>query len=577
MIPVSSTVMQALLAAVVLLPLAGAVAAVLPPPPGLKGRDPGQAVLRHGVTVTGAVLAASVVLALGFDTDRPGTMQAESDVAWIPSLGIRLHLGVDGVSLPLLVLTALLTFLCALHSYGAGAKQATPSPPASPATGTGTPQGERTARRAGGPQAFVALVLLLESGTLATFAALDLVLFFLAFEMVLVPMYFLIARWGGAERGPAAWKFILYTLLGSVVMLLGLLLIGFKGGTFDMVALAADNHPGLTRTTQILAVLAVGAGLAVKTPMWPLHSWLPDAHTAAPTVGSVLLAGVLLKMGTYGFVRILLPVAPEGMRTFAPYLAAFAVVGIVYGSLVCLALARRGAKGDLKRLIAYSSVGHMGFVLLGIATMTPAGVNGALFANIAHGLITGLLFFLVGALKERAGTSDLDTLAGDTGGALYGNAPRFGGLLAFGAVASLGLPGLAGFWGEMLALLGALDPAEGLSRPAFVTFMAVGGLGTLLTAAYMLVVVRRVCMGDPREETGRDGSRERRELGQEPAAQTGPDRARPVTARLADVRGFEYAAWTPLVLLTVAAGLWPALLLGLTDPAVQNLLPGVTR
>lgn len=574
MINVSNTVMQALLVAVVLLPLAGAAAAVLPPPPGLKGRDPGQAVLRHGVTVTGAVLAASVVLALGFDTDRPGTMQAESDVAWIASLGIRLHLGIDGVSLPLLVLTALLTFLCALHSYGAGAGPSAQSAPQADRA----PQGGPPARRAGGPQAFVALILLLEAGTLATFAALDLVLFFLAFETVLVPMYFLIARWGGAERGPAAWKFILYTLLGSVVMLLGLLLLGFKGGTFDMVALAADSHPGLTRTTQILAVLAVGAGLAVKTPMWPLHSWLPDAHTAAPTVGSVLLAGVLLKMGTYGFVRILLPVAPEGMRTFAPYLAAFAVVGIVYGSLVCLALARRGAKGDLKRLIAYSSVGHMGFVLLGIATMTPAGVNGALFANVAHGLITGLLFFLVGALKDRAGTSDLDTLAGDTGGALYGNAPRFGGLLAFGAVASLGLPGLAGFWGEMLALLGALNPGEGLSRPAFVTFMAVGGLGTLLTAAYMLIVVRRVCMGDPREEAGRDDeSRERRELGQEPAEQTGPDRARPVTARLADVRGFEYAAWTPLVLLTVAAGLWPALLLGLTDPAVQNLLPGVTR
>ncbi|RAJ71920.1 proton-translocating NADH-quinone oxidoreductase chain M [Streptomyces sp. Amel2xB2] len=632
MISLDPAVMRALLIAVLVLPLLGSIAALLPAPPGLKGRSPRQAVLRHGVTVTGAVFAASVVLALGFDTGRAGAMQAESDVEWIPSLGIHLHLGVDGVSLPLLVLTALLTFLCALYSYGAGMRTGTDT---GPGTGTATdtgaaadaPQSAGTSdapepadggtaiRRDGSPQALVALLLLLETGTLATFAALDLLFFFLAFETVLVPMYFLIARWGGPGRGPAAWKFILYTLLGSVVMLLGLLLLGFKGGTFDIVALATDSHSGLSRTVQITAVLAIGAGLAVKAPMWPLHSWLPDAHTAAPTVGSVLLAGVLLKMGTYGFVRIVLPVAPEGMRVFAPYLGAFAVAGIVYGSLACLALARRGAGGDLKRLIAYSSVGHMGFVLLGIATMTPTGVNGALFANIAHGLITGLLFFLVGALKQRTGSTDLDTLAGATGGALYGTAPRFGGLLAFGAVASLGLPGLAGFWGEMLALLGAYDPAGGLSRPAFVTFMAVGALGTLLTAAYLLVVVRRVCMGDPLEERGAAEHHERVELRDpEPATAPGtPSRSAadsgsgadsasasgsgtssapagppgapahepapppPATAGVPDVRGYEYAAWTPLVVLTVAAGLWPALLLGLTDPAVQNLLTGAAR
>jgi NADH-quinone oxidoreductase subunit M len=362
-------------------------------------------------------------------------------------------------------------------------------------------------------------------------------------------MYFLIARWGGAQRQAAAWKFILFTLLGSVVMLLGLLLIGIKAGTFDMVALATDNGRSLSTSVQVTAVLAIGIGLAVKTPMWPLHSWLPDAHTAAPTVGSVLLAGVMLKMGTYGFVRILLPITPDGFRTFAPYLAAFAVVGIIYGSLACLALAKQGAKGDLKRLIAYSSVGHMGFVLLGISTMTATGVNGALFANIAHGLITGLLFFLVGALKDRTGTSDLDTLAEGSGAALYGKAPRLGGLLAFAAVASLGLPGLAGFWGEMLALFGAFEPASGLSRPAYLTFMTIAAFGTLLTAAYMLVVVRRVCMGaTPRE-----------------------------SPQLADVQTYEFAAWTPLVALTVIAGLWPRALLGLTDPAVQQLLAGGTR
>ncbi|MEU7717459.1 complex I subunit 4 family protein [Streptomyces tibetensis] len=532
MIDINESVMQFLLAFVVVGPLLGAVAALLPAPPGLKGKSPEQAVLRHGVTVTGVILIAAIVLALGFDHDHPSRMQATTDISWIPALDVRIHLGIDGISLPLLVLTALLTFLCALYSYF---KQ----------------QHQRMTPRAEGPnpKAFVALLLVLEAGTLATFAVLDLVLFFLAFETVLIPMYFLIARWGGEGRSQAAWRFILYTLLGSVVMLLGLLLIGIKAGTFDMVALATDNGRSLSTSVQLIAVLAIGIGLAVKTPMWPLHSWLPDAHTAAPTVGSVLLAGVLLKMGTYGFVRILLPIAPDGFRTFAPYLAALAVVGIIYGSLACLALAKQGAKGDLKRLIAYSSVGHMGFVLLGIATMTPTGVNGALFANIAHGLITGLLFFLVGALKDRTGTTDLDTLAEETGAALYGKAPRLGGLLAFAAVASLGLPGLAGFWGEMLALFGAFQPAAGLSRPAFLTFMAIGAFGTLLTAAYLLIVVRRVCMG-----------------------------ALPQDApTLPDVRSYEFAAWTPLVALTVVAGLWPKALLGLSDPAVQQLLAGGTR
>lgn len=583
MIDISASVMQFLLAFIVAAPVIGAVAALLPAPPGLRGRTPQQAVLRHGVIVTGTVLIAAIVLALGFDRDHPSKMQATTDISWIPALHVRIHLGTDGISLPLLVLTALLTFLCALYSCF--------KPPAGPS-----------------PKAFVALVLLLESGTLATFAALDLVLFFLAFEMVLIPMYFLIARWGGAERTAAAWKFILYTVLGSVVMLLGILLIGVKSGTLDMVALATDNGRDLTHTTQVIAVLAIAIGLAVKTPMWPLHSWLPDAHTAAPTAGSVLLAGVMLKMGTYGFVRIALPIAPEGMHAFAPYLAAFGVVGIIYGSLACLSLARRGNKGDLKRLIAYSSVGHMGFVLLGIASMTPTGVNGALFANIAHGLITGLLFFLVGALKDRYGTADLDTLAGATGAALYGRAPRLGGLVAFAAVASLGLPGLAGFWGEMLTMFGAFDPARGLSRPAFLTFMSLAALGTLLTAAYLLLVVRRVCMGSaPQTTPDAPHARESREPRQPQPAPAEPPAAvaapAPGSSRHAeghenrhadghgpkaiqdvqeikgsqeiqDVQGYELATWSPLVALTVLAGLWPAALLGLTDPAVQKLLAG---
>jgi NADH-quinone oxidoreductase subunit M len=528
-----------LLIALLVLPLLGALATLVP------GLVPEGRALRFGVAVSAVDLALAIALAAGFDYGHADRMQAGTDLDWIPAIGVRFHLGVDGVSLPLILLTAVLTFLCALYSLR--------SLPAGPDI-TGDTTGGRP-----GPRAWTGLLLLLECGMLSTFAVLDLILFFLAFEIVLVPMYFMIQRWGSEGRGPAAFRFILYTMLGSALMLLGFLLLGLKAGTFDITVLADRHGAGLSHTTQLLAVLSIGLGLAVKAPMFPLHSWLPDAHTAAPTAGSVLLAGVLLKMGTYGFVRILLPAAPDGMSTFAPYLAAFAVVGIIYGSLACLALARPGARGDLKRLIAFSSVGHMGFVLLGIATLTATGVNGALYGNIGHGLITGLLFFLVGALKDRYGTSDLDTLAGRTGAALYGRAPRLGALLAFGAVASLGLPGLAGFWGELLAMLGSFHPAAGLSRPAFLTFMALAGLGTLLTAAYLLSVVRRVCMGDPGDE--------------DRAVPLTPDGERPGRSRsLVDVRPYEFASWTPLVVLTVLAGLWPAAILGLTDPAVHTLL-----
>jgi len=545
---VNDTALQYLLVAVLVLPLVGALGALLPVPRALRfGATPERAVRGLAVAFSGLVLVLTVVLAAGFDRDHPARTQATTDVTWIPALRIHLHLGVDGISLPLLVLTALLTFLCALYSL------------------FNLPEGP-------GPRGFVALLLLLESGTLATFAVLDLMLFFLAFETVLIPMYFLIARWGGGDRERSALRFIVYTLLGSVIMLLGLLLIGVKAGTFDMVALATDNGSSLSHSTQLTAVLAIGIGLAVKTPMWPLHSWLPDAHTAAPTAGSVLLAGVLLKMGTYGLVRIVLPMTPGGFHTFAPYLAAFAVVGIVYGSLACLWLARPGNGGDLKRLIAYSSVGHMGFIGLGIASLSDAGMKGALFANIAHGIITGLLFFLAGAVKDRYGTSDLDRLSGRGGAALYGRAPRLGGLLAFAAVASLGLPGLAGFWGEMMAMFGSFDPGAGLSRPAYLTFTAIAAFGTLLTAAYLLTVVRRVCMGDrgTTAPSAASGSPADSADSADSAASGSPA----PSAAFADVRGYELAAWTPLAALTVVAGLWPAVLLGLTEPAVRTLLGG---
>ncbi|GAA2790266.1 NADH-quinone oxidoreductase subunit M [Nonomuraea dietziae] len=365
------------------------------------------------------------------------------------------------------------------------------------------------------------------------------------------------------------------------MLLLGLLLIWAQTGTLDIVALTQAHGSGLSRSVQIVAFVAVGLGLAVKTPMWPLHTWLPDAHTEAPTVGSVLLAGVLLKMGTYGFARIAIPVLPEGAAAVAPWLGAFAVVGIVYGSLACL------AQTDLKRMIAYSSIGHMGFVLLGFATLTPVGVNGALFANVAHGLITGLLFFLAGGVKERYGTADMPTI----GGGMLTRYPHLGSLLTFACIASLGLPGLAGFWGEMLALLGAFQPAPGLSRPLFLAFMVIGGLGAVLTAAYFLTMLSRVTHGRrtaPRPGAGvpvlDEGGQASPaaaldEGGRATSEGTGVTAVREggqAVPTAADVRRYELVAWVPLVVLTLVFGLWPKALLSLTTPAVQILLGGAS-
>jgi NADH-quinone oxidoreductase subunit M len=473
----------------------------------------------HGLFFSGVTLVLAVVAAARFDYGRSGP-QLGLDRVWADSIGLRFHVGVDGISLPLIVLTAALTFLCMIY------------------TARVLPPGDDGA---GSARALVGLILLLEVGMLGTFVSLDLVLFFVFFEVVLIPMYFVIAHWGGSpgkrdRARAAANKFILYTLLGSGFLLVGILLIAVNAHTLDMTALAARHGAGLSHNVQLAAFGLVALGFAVKTPMWPLHTWLPDAHTEAPTVGSVLLAGVLLKMGTYGFVRVAVPAAPDGAQVLAPWLGLLAVIGIIYGALACL------AQRDLKRMIAYSSIGHMGFVLLGIATLTPVGLNAALFGNVAHGLITGLLFFVAGAVKERYGTGDLDTL----GGGMLAKAPYLASILTFASVASLGLPGLAGFWGEMLALLGAYRPHAGLPRATYVTFMALGGLGAALTAAYFLRLLSRITHG--------------------------PVAERWVRTRFADVRSHELLAWTPLITATLFIGLWPKTLLALTDGAVRVLL-----
>ena len=466
------------------------------------------------VAAAAATLVATVVVALRFEFAAAGRMQETVDASWLPAVDVRFHLGVDGISLPLVLLTALLTLLCTAYTV------------------TSVPETGRVRQLS-------ALVLLLEVGVLGTFLALDLILFFLFFEVVLIPMYFLIAVWGGAGRAPAATKFILFTLLGSALMLVGFLVVYASAGTFDMVALAHAHGSRIGSGSQLLAFVLLLIGFGVKTPMWPLHTWLPDAHTEAPTVGSVLLAGVLLKMGTYGLVRIAVAEVPDGARRAAPALGVLAVVGILYAALACLAIAR---SGDLKRLIAFSSVGHMGFVLLGIATLTPIGIQGALIGNIAHGLITGLLFFLVGGVKDRFHTSEIDEL----GGGLLAKVPIVGGLLLFASIASLGLPGLAGFWGEMLAMLGAWSPAAALSRPLFIVLMALAGLGTVLTALYFLAMLRRVDFG------------------------LVTDRWR--EAAIGDAVSAELVAWVPLTALALTVGLWPRLVLGVSESAVQGLL-----
>jgi NADH-quinone oxidoreductase subunit M len=493
-----------------------------------------------GVLVSGLALLVAGIVAAGFDYGHPQRMAQVIDVPWAPAIGLRFHVGVDGVSLPLVVLTALLTFLCLLHLLC-------------------TDRAERPSGRA-----LVGLVLLLETGLLGTFVALDLVLFFLFFAAVLVPMYFVIGIWGaGPGRSAAAERFILSMAVGSAALLVGLMIIATEGGTFDMVVLARRHGAGLSHGAQVAAFLLVGLGFAVTAPMWPLHSWLSGAHAEAPIAGSVLLAGVLVKTGTYGLIRIALPMAPAGARTWAPWLGLFAVAGIVHGSLACL------AQRELRRMFAYSSVGLMGFGLLGVATLTPAGANAALFGNIAHGLIIGLLFFLTGAIEHRYGTGDLAAVGtggagGAAGGGIPRRLPRLGAIVTFACLAGLGLPGLAGFWGQMLSLLGAYRPGPGLPRPAFVIFMAIGGLGVVLTMVGFLRLLVRLTAGPvPVAAAVATGS----------ATDSG-ERSRPDGAGGGDLRPYEYAIFVPLVALTLAVGLWPKALLDLTDGPVRALLGG---
>ena len=478
-----------------------------------------------GIVFTGIPLAIGLGILLGFDFHAPGAfgagaaearsaLQYSVDVSWISAIGSRYFIGLDGISLPMFELTLVTSFLCMIYTW-----RYLPEP--------------------GRPKAFIALLLLLETGMAGTFVAFDLLLFFVFFELVLVPMYFLIGLWGGPNREYAAIKFFLYTLFGSVFMLLGFLAMYFKANpnTFDMIALQqAFAGQDALRGFQLVVFAGLFLGFAIKVPMWPFHTWLPDAHTEAPTVGSVILAGILLKMGTYGFVRIALPILPDAARVWAPVIGILSAIAIVYAALACL------AQRDIKRLIAFSSVGHMGFVMLGIATLTDIGINAAIYGMVSHGVITGMLFFLAGSIHERYHTREISEI----GGGMLQKVPQLGSLFAFAAIASLGLPGLAGFWGEVMALLSAYRPAPGLSVGLFRTLMVLGGIGTILTAGYFLWLLQRVNLGRV------------------------PDRWE--GKAFDDVTAIEYASWSPLLIGILILGIAPVLVLGVTNDAVATLI-----
>jgi NADH-quinone oxidoreductase subunit M len=467
------------------------------------------------VAITGLTLAVTVAITAGFAFGDAGTLQFRTDVIWIAAIDARFHLAIDGISLPLFFLTNLLTFLCAVYTL-------------------------RNLPPPGKPKAFLALMLMLQTGMAGTFVAFDLVLFFIFWELVLVPMFFMIGMWGGPRRDYASVKFFLYTLFGSVFMLVAFLAIYFQAGatTWSIPELSAMAPLGSV-TFQTWAFLGVFLGFAIKVPMWPFHTWLPDAHTEAPTVGSVLLAGVLLKMGTYGFVRIALPILPEGAIRFAPFIGVLAVIGIIYGALCCL------AQTDVKRLIAFSSVGHMGFVMLGIAAMNEAGIQAALFGNIAHGVITGMLFFLAGSLHDRYHTREI----AEIGGGMLVKIPRYGVLVTYVAIASLGLPGLAGFWGEFAAMWAAISPGLGLAdgyQGLYLALVVFAAIGTVLTAGYFLWLLQRINLGQPS--------------------------ARWADEPLDDVLPIEWVSWTPLLVLILALGVYPRIVFGVQDAAVQAVM-----
>jgi NADH-quinone oxidoreductase subunit M len=454
-----------------------------------------------------ATLGVACGLAWAFDPAAGAAMQFPESISWISAAGLKIRyaLGMDGIALAMALLTALLTPLCILASWNGVQDRV---------------------------RGFYLSLLLLETGMMGVFLARDLFLFYVFWEAMLVPMLLIIGVWGGPRRVYASIKFLLYTLAGSLLMLVAVLAVYFKAdGTFDIGELTEFLPSKLSPETQGLLFLAFSVAFAIKVPLFPFHTWLPDAHVEAPTAGSVILAGVLLKMGAYGFLRFSIPFFPDAAVRYAPLMIALAVVSVVFGALMCM------AQSDVKKLIAYSSVSHLGFVVLGIFSFTAAGGQGAVLQMVNHGLSTGALFLLVGVIYERTHRRGTDDFGG-----LAKVMPRYATIFMIVTLSSIGLPGLNGFVGEFLVLKGAFE-AHRLAA-------AVAALGVVLGAVYMLRLYRDVFWG-------------------------------PVTAprneKLADVSRLEVGSLAPLLALIFVLGVAPNLLLTRTEAAVQAAFRRVSR
>jgi len=468
--------------------------------------------LLRWVALSASLIAFVITLALWFrfDSTLPG-FQFEESISWYGVLNASYHLGVDGISLTMVVLTTFLTPLALLASFNITEKI----------------------------KAYMFLFLLLETGMLGVFISLDLLLFFVFWEVGLVPMYFLINQWGGTNRNYASLKFILYTIGGSLGLLLAIQVMGVLAGTFDLPKLFAvwptlDTSSLLpwlpTSTIKAIAFWAFVIAFAIKVPIWPFHTWLPDAHTEAPTAGSMILAGVLLKLGAYGFLRLVLPLFPEQSQTYAGWLAALGMLSIILGAL--------GAFGqtDFKRLVAYSSINHMGFVVLAIAAAgwavgTPdatLALNGAVLQMVTHGLSAAGMFFLVGVIYERTHTRNLN----DYGG-LYTLLPKYGGILIFTSMASLGMPGLGGFVSEFLVVRGAW--------PVFTVATAASMIGLFFTGAYVLKALYKVLHGPVNEH---------------------------LVGHVSEINLREIFVIAPLMVFSLLIGIWPAWVMEVINRAV---------
>jgi NADH-quinone oxidoreductase subunit M len=455
--------------------------------------------------VTAVGFFVSVPLWFWYDPQNPQFQFIERS-PWIPSIGAEYFLGVDGFSVLLILLTTLMGFIACLSSWTAITERV---------------------------KEYYIFLLVLQTGMLGAFTALDFLLFFLFWEVMLVPMYFLIGIWGSANRLYSAIKFFLYTLVGSVVMLLGILGLYFAYHTatgvytFDITRYQAHNFP---TNLQWWVFLAFFLGFAIKVPMFPFHTWLPDAHTDAPTAGSVILAAVLLKMGTYGFIRFSLPILPEATRAFVPMMVTLSIIGIIYGALVAM------AQRDWKRLVAYSSVSHMAMVMLGMFALNPVGIMGSIVQQLNHGISTGALFLLVGVVYERRHTREISEYGG-----LSKVMPVYASIFLLMTMSSIGLPALNGFIGELLILQGVFAVS--------MAWAAVAAAGIVLGAAYMLWLYQRTMFGKVEN---------------------------PKNEALADVGFREVALFVPLIILAVWIGLYPSPFLRRLDTSVTRVIARVS-